>query len=339
VPADGQPGVLASQDVMGDCRAPECKNGFVISGKDDADVPEAVPGDCSQVTCYGGSRIPTVDPSDAPPDDKCKQCSAEGAIVPIDISGGETSVGYTFQPPADVVDRINQGLGFFERFGIDAELKTFDLNGSLTTKQCCAPATGVGRETEGKVSGNLGGLDIAWRAWPPPGVPAIDVNIRKEALGVTFTIDAKFNGGLFFDLDVKVQGEVGYRSGGCSGNAAGCAFGTFGTTVTLGPRIGFSGAATLAYSCPFCEGLSVDVSVNVVAGEAKWPFSLTGISYHQPTCDNALIGGFFEAGPLDLAGRATFSGSWSPDGGAHTFDVSEEVTLFDCTYGSSGLDC
>jgi hypothetical protein len=338
-PVDGHPGALASQDVRGDCRAPECRSGFVITGKDDGDVPEPVPGDCHKVTCYSGSKISTIDTSDAPSDDKCKRCGADGSVVPVEVSGGETSVQYTFKPPVPVINRLNQGLSFFERFGAEVKLTEPQVTGSLKTKKCCEKTTGEGTETEGKVSGDFGSFTLDWQAWPPVGAGSFDYDFEKEAGGATLNVEAEFKGGVFFGLSAKVSGEVGFRSSGCTGNPDGCVFAKVGTTVTLNPRIGIEGTAKLAYSCLFCTGLAIDLSANITAAQASWPFAVSDISYNAEQCDGEISGGVFQPGTLELSGKATFSGSWSPNGGAQTYAVQEEFTLFNCTYGATGLDC
>lgn len=83
VPAGGDPR-LASLEVAGDCKKPECQGGSATQVPDDSDVPDTpdVEGDCKKPGCENGIPKDIDDNSDISQEDaKCKKCEAGSVIT------------------------------------------------------------------------------------------------------------------------------------------------------------------------------------------------------------------------------------------------------------------
>ena len=162
------------------------------------------------------------------PDDKCKICK-DGSPTGIDLNKTGVEVSYKFGPPVPAVEKLNDALDKLKAIGVIASVNLLEIEGKLSTKECCEPESGKGKgnELSGSVTGDFGGFSVKGKIWPPGPIPSFKVTI--DAFGLA-SVEAKaeFVGGVFLDLTGKVTGEIGYMKKDCSkdpADQAGCVFG------------------------------------------------------------------------------------------------------------------
>jgi len=292
-------------------------------------------------TCNGSSCV--TDPSQegaAVPNNKCMVCKS-GTPTPIDVSDTETSVSLSFQPPDDVVKKINDALEILNDIGVEASVNLLKVTGTVTTKQCCGKDTGVGKEVTGSVTGNFGGFSLSGRIFPAPGAPNPSIDVKVDAIGL-FTLEFKgeFKGGVFLSGDLKTSGQIGFREKDCDANPAnraGCFFATLDNSVTLGATAQLAVDATLTFDCPVCTKFTATVDAKILIGDFSWQINISSVSYNNPDCNSGLAGGLFQPQPGKFKIGAEFSGSWSTAG--VTDKVTKSIDLLSCTITPSSVTC
>ena len=81
---------LASLNVAGDCKKPECQGGAAQQANDDSDKPTAnIAGDCKKPGCLNGSPKDEPDNADKPPGKPCQECK-NGAVSNLPDDPGLT---------------------------------------------------------------------------------------------------------------------------------------------------------------------------------------------------------------------------------------------------------
>lgn len=271
--------------------------------------------------------------------DLCKVCRG-GACTPIPLNTTETETAFTFGLPVPAVDKLNDALEKFRTLGVLAEVNLLEVGGKVSSKECCDPKLGKGKETSGSVTGDFGGFDVKIKVWPPGPIPTFKGKV--DALGLaSLEVEAVFVGGVFFGLSGHVTGEIGHKTKDCSANAAdrnGCFFANLKTTLTPSLSAEIGGQGSLTFDCFFCNKTTISVEGSLILGEFSWDLDISNVSYNEESCTSGVKGGLFQPGPGEFKISAHFSGSWEPEGSTkktfeRTFDFLKcEITL-------SGVEC
>lgn len=322
-------------DTPGDCKSPkDCESQQDNPG----DVPKDQPGDCRKPICNGGTPS-TENTNDPPPNDKCKECK-DGQVKDIELDTTKTTVAYTFSPPSESVKKINDGLEELTKVGVLASVNLLQIQGTLSSKECCSAETGKGKDVSGSVNGNFGGFSVKGKIWPPGPIPTFGPKTFNAGIA-SLTVKAQFVGGIFLGLTGSVSGEVGYKKNDCSADPNdrnGCAYGQLNTALTPSLSAEIGGSASLEFDCTFCVKETIEGSASLVAGELSWPLNLSAVGYNVANCSAGLSGGLFQFGSGSFKVGAKFSGSYQADGGGkNTYDVSFDFVS--CEISSAGVNC
>src|SRR2546426_157525 len=275
------------------------------------------------------------------PDDKCQICK-DGSPTSIDLSKTDVEVSYKFGAPSPAVERLNDALDKLKAIGVIASVNLLEIEGKLSSKECCEPETGKGKGTElsGSGTGDFGGFPVKGKIWPPGPIPSFEVKI--DVFGVaSLEAKAEFVGGIFLGLTGKVTGEIGYKKKECSkdpADQAGCVFGKLelGLTPSISAEIG--GTASITFDCFFCDKTTIAVAASFIAGDLSWPISIAGIQYNTLSCSSGLVGGFFIPGEGKFQVQVKFSGSYKTDD-TGSRKVEFTFTFVECTINGSGVSC
>ncbi|OAI20179.1 hypothetical protein A1359_21355 [Methylomonas lenta] len=322
-------------DVTGDCQSPkDCESQDPNPG----DVPKDVTGDCKKPICNGGTPS-TENANDPPQNDKCKECN-EGQVKDIDLDATKTTVAYTFSPPSESVKKINDGLEELTKIGVLASVNLLQIQGTLSSKECCGPETGKGTDVSGSVNGNFGGFSVKGKIWPPGPIPTFGPKTFNAGVA-SLTVKAQFVGGIFIGLTGSVSGEVGYKKNDCStdpNDRNGCGYGQLNTSLTPSISAEIGGSGSLEFDCIFCVKETIEGSASLVAGELSWPLNLSAVGYNVANCSAGLTGGLFQFGSGSFKVGAKFSGSYQAEGGGkNTYDISFDFVS--CEISSAGVNC
>ena len=337
VPKDGDPR-LASLEVAGDCKKPECSGGSATQVNDDSDKPEDVAGDCKKPACNAGSPSEENDDNDKP-DDICKECK-DGALQDIDLDDTIAETTFSFGLPNQTVSKINDALSLLENVGVLASVNLLNVSGKITEQDCCKENL-KGKKLSGSVNGNFGGFDVKGKIWPPGPIPTFGPK-EIDVFGLaSLEVEAKFIGGVFLGLKGAVTGEVGRKKDDCSQNAAdrnGCFFGNVKATLTPSLSAEIGGEGTLVFDCIFCLKETIVVAGSLILGEASWPLDISNISYNAQSCSSGITGGLFQPGAGKFKMAAKFSGSYKlEDGGVSK--IEKEFSFLSCDITLNGVTC
>jgi hypothetical protein len=275
------------------------------------------------------------------PDDKCKICK-DGSPTGIDLNKTGVEVSYKFGPPVPAVEKLNDALDKLKAIGVIASVNLLEIEGKLSTKECCEPESGKGKgnELSGSVTGDFGGFSVKGKIWPPGPIPSFKVTI--DAFGLA-SVEAKaeFVGGVFLGLTGKVTGEIGYMKKDCSkdpADQAGCVFGKLELNLTPSISAEIGGSASITFDCIFCDKTTIAVAASFIAGDLSWPISVAGVQYNAESCSSGLTGGFFNFGDGKFKVQVKFSGSYKTDDlGSRKIEYT--FTFVECTINGSGVSC
>jgi hypothetical protein len=288
--------------------------------------------------CNGSSCV--ADPSqdgNPIPNNKCQICQ-NGSPAQIPIDPTQTQNQFTFGLPTPMLSAITDAINSIGHpLGLDLSTNLLQIQGTLSTQQCCDPANGLGSNTDGNITGNFGGFTLKGKIWPPGPIPDVDVEINIGTFSVEFK--AKFLGGLFVNLGAQVTGQLGYRKSDCSDNSAdkaGCFYGSLNTTFTPGFDVELTGSAELDFgNCdpiqnPTLSGCSVlSGSLSLVLGNFSWPINLSAVGYNVDNCSAGLTGGLLTAPKGSLTVSASASVGYSYAGYSGTFQRTWNVLSCD----------
>ena len=117
------------------------------------------------------------------PNDKCTICE-NGSPKPIDVNSTGVELSYTFGPPETATKKINDALKQLEKIGVIASVSLLQIQGKISEKECCDPASGKGKgkELSGQVTGDFGGFSVKGKIWPPGPIPTFEATI--DAFGL-----------------------------------------------------------------------------------------------------------------------------------------------------------
>lgn len=304
-------------------------------------------GTCDQCqTCDGIECV--ADPSqdgNPSPDDKCRVCKG-GSLTALTF-GPATTTSFNFELPNQTVDDINEALKLLKPIGVIAEVNLTQIGGELKTEQCCSKEKGTGNTTSGAVTGNFGGFSVKFKLWPPGPIPTAHFDFNVGLFSVQG--DVSFVGGVFFNLDGSVSGQIGHRQSDCSedpNEEAGCFFGNLSTTLTpgLSAQVGGSADFDICDGTP-CEGpnviFSVSAEANLILGQFSIPINISQIQYNNngdEDCSSGLQGGVLQFGSGEFETSVEFKGSIQlPVIGTITVEKSFEFEK--CDLSLSGISC
>lgn len=275
-----------------------------------------------------------------PPEDKCSECK-NGSLVKIPLNTTNTEYAYSFSPPSEGVEKINQGLDKLKKIGVIASVNLLTVTGKVSEKECCSPQTGKGKEISGSVEGSFGSAQVKAKIWPPGPIPSFEGTV--DVFGVAeLKASAEFIGGVFLGAKAEVKGSVGYRKKDCSDKAAdkaGCLFATLDTTLTFSASAEITGSGKLEYDCFFCVPGSVAVEASATLGQFSLPAEIASVSYNKDSCTDGLQGGTLNWGDGEFVTNVKFSGSYQPEGGAK-HQIEKTFELAKCKINlDSGVTC
>jgi hypothetical protein len=275
------------------------------------------------------------------PNDKCKICE-NGSPKPIDVATTGVELSYTFGPPETATKKINDALKQLEKIGVIASVSLLQIQGKISEKECCDPASGKGKgkEISGSVTGDFGGFSVKGKIWPPGPIPTFEATIDAFGLA-SLSAKAQFVGGVFLSLSGKVTGQVGYKKKECSKtpeDQAGCIHGKLeiGLTPSISAEIG--GSASITFDCIFCDKTTIAVAGSLIIGEFSWPISIAGVQFNEASCAAGVTGGFFNPGKGSFKIAAKFSGSYKTnDTGSRKVEVT--FNFLTCSISGDGVSC
>ena len=185
--------------------------------------------------------------------------------------------------------------------GVNIQLREVKGSFSGKAKDCCDPATGIEPNgiKEGKVTGELVAKLKDVQLWPPiPGTSFFKQG-SVSAFGQIFLVEVVFQAGVFFNADLTLGAEGGFRSDKCD-EAGNCAFGgaTAGVVLELKATITFLACVDSTLTPEYCAG-------PLEFTPAALEFSVQGnLGFNQGACGDGFSG---DIKVLQIVFKVTFA--------------------------------